>query len=291
MNNQLLNNIEMHAEHFSKGQRMIAQFIEHHYDKAAFMTAAKLGTTVGVSESTVVRFAAEVGFDGYPQLQRAMQEMVRSRLTSVQRIEVAQDRIGNADILESVLNADMDTIRSTLESTSKEEFHAAVESIVNTRRIYIVAARSSAPVATFLGYYFNLIFGHVTVVNAVSESEFFEKMFRVGAQDTVIGFSFPRYSTSVAKALRFAHDKEATVISITDSRQSPLAQYATHLLLAHSDMISIVDSRVAPMSLANALIVAVAARKKNEVSNALDQLEDIWDRYSVYEKVEERPQK
>lgn len=291
MNNELLTNIETHANGFSKGQRMIAQYITHHYDKAAFMTAARLGSTVGVSESTVVRFATEIGFDGYPALQRAMQEMIRSRLTTVQRIEVAQDRIGSENILESVLLSDIETIRSTMESTSTAAFQAAVESIVNTRRIYIVAARSSSPVAAFLGYYFNLIFGHVTVVNAVSESEFFEKMFRVGAADTVIGFSFPRYSTSVAKALHFAQDKGATVISITDSTRSPLAQYATHLLLAQSNMISIADSLVAPMSLVNALIAAVAARKKTDVLAAFDQLEGIWDQYSVYEKVEDQLQK
>lgn len=290
MNNQLLSNIEKHSGSFSKGQRAIAQFITHSYDKAAFMTAARLGQTVGVSESTVVRFAVEVGFDGYPELQKAMQEMIRSRLTSVQRINVAQEQIGAQDVLSSVLNADMDTIRATMEATSHDAFEAAVDAIVGTRRIYIVAARSSAPVAAFLGYYFNLIFGHVTVVNAVSESEFFEKMFRVGAADTVIGFSFPRYSTSVAKALRFARDKGATVISVTDSRQSPLAPYATHLLLAQSSMISIVDSLVAPMSLANALIAAVAARKKADVSQAFEQLESIWDKYAVYEKVEEQPQ-
>lgn len=288
MDNALLNRIETCSAHFSKGQRAIAEYIRQHYDKAAFMTASRLGATVGVSESTVVRFATEIGYDGYPALQKAMQEMIRNRLTSVQRIEVANDRIGNANVLESVLQADMDTIRGTLEIISREEFANAVDAIVNTRRIYIVATRSCAPVAAFLGYYFNLIFGHVTVVNAVSESEFFEKMFRVGAPDTVIGFSFPRYSTSVAKALHFAQDKGATVISVTDSSSSPIAKYATHLLLTRNDMVSIVDSLVAPLSLINAMIAAVAARKKTEISEAFSQLEYIWDEYSVYEKVEEK---
>lgn len=290
MNNYLLANIEQHAAKFSKGQKKIAAYIEQHYDKAAFMTASKLGATVGVSESTVVRFATEIGYDGYPLLQKAMQEMIRSKLTSVQRIEVASDRIGDTNVLPAVLNADIEKIRRTLEETSEEDFNRAVDAIVQSKKIYIVAARSAAPLAAFLGYYFNLLFKHVTVVNAVSESEFFEKMFRVNKEDAVIGFSFPRYSSSVAKALRFASDKGATVISITDSKSSPLAQFATHLLLARSDMVSIVDSLVAPLSLVNALIVATAIRKKSEISDVFRQLETIWDQYAVYEKVEEHTQ-
>ena len=263
------------------------RYIERHYDKAAFMTASRLGTTVGVSESTVVRFATEIGYDGYPSLQKAMQEIIRSKLTSLQRIEVTNERIGRTDLLESVLNADMDTIRNTLDEVSREEFRAAVETIVAARRIYIVAARSAAPVASFLAYYFNMIFENVTAVNAASESEFFEKMFRIDEKDAVIGFSFPRYSSSVAKALHFASDKGAAVISVTDSPSSPLAVYAKHLLLARSDMVSIVDSLVAPLSLVNALIVAVASRKKEDVSEAFCQLEHVWDEYDVYEKVED----
>ncbi|MDD6174453.1 MAG: MurR/RpiR family transcriptional regulator [Firmicutes bacterium] len=288
MNNQLLSNIEKSSAGFSKGQRLIAQYIERHYDKAAFMTASRLGATVGVSESTVVRFATEIGYEGYPALQKAMQEMIRSKLTSLQRIEVTNERIGRSDLLDAVLNADMDTIRNTLDEVSREEFRAAVETIVSARRIYIVAARSAAPVASFLAYYFNMIFENVIAVNAASESAFFEKMFRIDEKDAVIGFSFPRYSSSVAKALRFASDKGAAVISVTDSPASPLAVYAKHLLLARSDMVSIVDSLVAPLSLVNALIVAVASRKKEDVSEAFCQLEHVWDEYDVYEKVEDR---
>lgn len=283
-----MSRIDAHASEFSKSQRSISQYIIHHYDKAAFMTASRLGHTVGVSESTVVRFATEIGYDGYPAMQKAMQEMIRSRLTSLQRIEVTNDRIGNANILDSILQADMDTIRGTLETISHSEFDDTINSIVNAEHIYIVATRSCAPVSAFLGYYFNLIFGHVTVVNAVSESEFFEKMLRVCDKDTVIGFSFPRYSSSVAKALRYAHDKDATVVSITDSSASPIAKYATHLLLTRNDMVSIVDSLVAPLSLINAIIAAVAAKKKSEVSAAFAELEHVWDEYSVYEKVEEK---
>ncbi len=287
MNNQLLSNIEKSAAGFSKGQRLIAQYIERHYDKAAFMTASKLGTTVGVSESTVVRFATEIGYNGYPALQKAMQEMIRSKLTSLQRIEVTNERIGQTNLLEAVLSADMETIRNTLDEVSTDEFNASVRAIVAAKRIYIVAARSAAPVASFLAYYFNMIFENITAVNAASESEFFEKMFRIDENDVVIGFSFPRYSSSVAKALHFAGDKGATVISVTDSPASPLAGYATHLLLAHSDMVSIVDSLVAPLSLVNALIVAVASCKKEEVSAAFCQLEHVWDEYDVYEKVDD----
>ncbi len=285
MNNELLARIDAHGTRFSKGQRLIAQYIRMHYDKAAFMTAARLGSTVGVSESTVVRFATEIGYPGYPALQRAMQEMIRSRLTAVQRMEVAEDRIGSDKLLDAVLTSDIESIRTTMESVSDRAFAEAVDAIINARHIYIAAARSSAPLASFLGYYFNLIFGQVTVVNAVSGSEFFEKMFRIDESDTVIGFSFPRYSASMAKAMHFARSKGATVISITDSENSPLARHATHLLLAQSNMVSVADSLVAPMSLVNALIVAVTERKKADVISALERLEAAWDAYGVYEKV------
>ncbi len=289
MNNHLLSNIEKSYAGFSKGQKRIADFIENHYDKAAFMTASKLGMTVGVSESTVVRFATEVGYDGYPSLQKAMQEMIRNKLTSVQRIEVACDQIGQSDVLEAVLTLDIEKIRRTLEETSKSDFYEAVTSISEAKRVYIVAARSSAPLAAFLGYYFNLVLGNVTIVNAVSESEIFEKLLRVNQEDTVIGISFPRYSSTAAKALRFASDRGAHVVAITDSHGSPIAQFCNNLLLARSDMVSIVDSLVAPLSLVNALIVATALRKKEEISSLFGQLEDIWDQYAVYEKVEENP--
>ncbi len=290
MNHHFLSNIEKKYSHFSKGQKRIADFIENHYDKAAFMTASKLGMTVGVSESTVVRFATEVGYDGYPMLQKAMQEMIRNKLTSVQRIEVACDQIGQSDVLDSVLSLDIEKIRRTMEETSKKDFYEAVDAICAAKRIYIVAARSSAPLAAFLGYYFNLIFENVMVINAVSESEVFERLLRVGKGDTVIGISFPRYSSTVAKALRLASDRTAHVVSITDSTVSPIAQFCSNLLLARSDMVSIVDSLVAPMSLVNALIVATALKKKEEISNLFGQLEDIWDQYAVYAKVEENPE-
>lgn len=279
--------IESRMSDFSKGQRLIAQYIERHYDKAAFMTASKLGETVGVSESTVVRFATEIGYEGYPELQKAMQEIIRSRLTSVQRIEVTSSRIGSADVLDSVLNQDIDKIRRTLEETSRQDFYSAVDAIVNARKIYILGVRSSSALASFLGFYFNLIFEDVYVIDTASEAEVFEQMFRIGEKDVIIGISFPRYSRRAVKALKFASSRHAYVIALTDSMISPLTESANCVLLARSDMASVVDSLVAPLSLINALIVATALRKKEEVSNIFWQLEKIWDEYKVYEKVGE----
>lgn len=288
MGSNLLTNIENHSKNFSKGQRLIEKYILEHYDKAAFMTAAKLGTAVGVSESTVVRFAMEIGYDGYPQLQKAMQEMIRSRLTSVQRIEVTNQRIGDGDILESVLNLDIEKIRTTLEETSKEDFYAAVNDLCQAECIYILGARSASSLASFLGYYFSMLFKNVKVVNPSSETDVFEQMLRISEKDAVIGISFPRYSRKAVKAMNFASARGAKFIAITDSESSPLTKSATRVLIARSDMASIVDSLVAPMSLINALIVAVALKKKDEISKTLSQLETVWDEYNVYEKVEEK---
>ena len=291
MNNHLSDNIEKHASKFSKGQRLIAEYIERHYDKAAFMTASKLGATVGVSESTVVRFATEIGYDGYPSLQKAMQEMIRSKLTTVQRIEVAGERIGDSDVMDSVLNLDIEKIRVTLEDSSRENFYAAVDTLIHARRIYIVAARSSVALASFLSYYFNLIFDEVVLINAVSAGEIFERMVRIGPEDAVIGISFPRYSSSTSKALDFASKRHARIISITDSHSSPLVAYSDLVLLARSEMVCVVDSLVAPLSLINALIVAVALTRKDETVRRFIELEHIWDHNSVYEKVDDESKK
>ncbi len=287
MMKHLLSRIEGMAPKFSKGQRRIAAYIEENYDKAAFMTAARLGETVGVSESTVVRFAAELGYDGYPKLQRAMQEMIRSKLTSVQRIEVTSSRIGDQDVLDSVLNQDIEKIRRTLDETSHEDFYQAVDAIGKAEKIYILAARSSVPLADFLGYYFSLIFENVKVVNTTSETEMYEQLFRVNENDVIIGISFPRYSRCAVKAMEFASDCGACVIGMTDSMISPLVKPSNYILLARSDMASVVDSLVAPLSLINALIVATALKKKAEVTDTFRQLEHIWDQYNVYEKIEE----
>ena len=269
---------------FSKGQKRIARYITEAYDKAAFMTANRLGKTVGVSESTVVRFAVDLGFDGYPSMQKAMQEMVLNRLTSVQRLEVASGRIGDQDVVSMVLHSDMEKLRQTSESVDREAFRQAVNAILKAKRVYILGVRSVAPLANFLGYYLNYMFNNVHVISGFSAGEMFEKIVSVNAEDVVIAFSFPRYSSSTTKGAQYCRSAGATVIGITDSCLSPLGQCSDHVLLAKSDMVSLVDSIVAPLSLVNALIVAVASRREKELAQTFSTLERIWDEYDVYEK-------
>ncbi len=284
MSNDILSVLQEKAPTFSKGQRLIARYITQSYDKAAFMTANRLGKTVGVSESTVVRFAVDLGFDGYPSMQKAMQEMVLNRLTSVQRIEVANDRIGDQDVLSMVLHSDAEKLRQTEETLSREDFSAAVEAILKAKRIYILGVRSVAPLANFLGYYLNYMFNNVHVVNGFSAGEMFEKIVGVNSEDVVVAFSFPRYSASTTKGARYCRSRGARVIGITDSRESPLGSTCDHVLVAKSDMVSLVDSLVAPLSVTNALIVALAAKRETELKKTFDALEHIWDEYEVYEK-------
>jgi len=271
---------------FSKGQRLIADYITKNYDKAAFMTAYKLGQTVGVSESTVVRFAAELGFDGYPQFQKAMQELTRSRLTSIQRIEATEARMSGDEVLENIISCDIANIRKTLEEVPQEVFNAAVEAIVNARRVYIYGAGSSRALAIFLAYYLKMLMIDVNLMSTSSETEIFEDMLHIGAEDVAIGISFPRYSSKAVKAMHFAHTRNAPVIAITDSQISPIAGLATYLLLAHSDTAAIVDSLVAPLSLINAIIVAISLKKKDVVTSRLLELEKIWEEFEVYQKPE-----
>lgn len=271
---------------FSKGQKLIAGFILQSYDKAAFMTASKLGKTVGVSESTVVRFAVELGFDGYPSMQKTLQEIVRNKLTSVQRIEAANDRIGNQDVVSTVLQADIDTLRRTSETLDRREMDASVDAILAAHHIYIVGVRSSAAIASFLNFYFRNIFDNVSLVPSTATSEMFEQLLRVGREDVVIGISLPRYSSRTIKAMQYARDCGATTISITDKPDAPAGKIADHVLVAKSDMVSIVDSLVAPMSVVNALIVAVSRKREEEVSKTFKDLERLWDEYDVYERVE-----
>lgn len=273
---------------FSKGQKRIARYITEAYDKAAFMTANRLGKTVGVSESTVVRFAVDLGFDGYPSMQKAMQEMVLNRLTSVQRLEVANNRIGDQDVVSMVLHSDIEKLRQTSETVDRNEFRAAVNAILKAKRVYILGVRSVAPLANFLGYYLNYMFNNVHVISGVSAGEMFEKIVSVNSEDVVIAFSFPRYSSSTTKGAKYCRSAGATVIGITDSKLSPLGQCSDHVLVAKSDMVSLVDSIVAPLSLVNALIVAVASKREKELSQTFANLERIWDEYDVYEKQAER---
>ena len=287
----LLSLINDRMSGFSKGQKLIAGFITEHYDKAAFMTASKLGNTVGVSESTVVRFATELGYDGYPKLQKAMQEMIRDKLTSVQRIEVTKSRFGSEEIVSSVLNQDIEKIRRTIEETSKEDFKNAVSAIAKAKTIYIFAVRSSAALASFLGYYYSLIFENVKVINNYGETEIYEKLFRISEDDVIIGISFPRYSNAAVKAMTFARRRGAKVIAVTDSMTSPLCSLSDYILIAKSDMASVVDSLVAPLSMINALIVATVIELDGEVERTFGRLESIWEEYDVYRsKTEEEEQ-
>ena len=287
MNRDILTAIQDNMSSFSKGQKKIAGFILESYDKAAFMTASRLGKRVGVSESTVVRFASELGYDGYPDMQRSLQKMIRNRLTTVQRIEVTNDRLGDQDLLSMVLQSDIDKIRQTLEELDRESFNRAVDAIVSARKIYIIGVRSSAAIASFLHFYFNLIFDNVVLVSASTASEIFESLLRVGEGDVVIGVSFPRYSSRTGQAMSFARDRGAATVAITDSEASPLIPISQYLLMARSDMASFVDSLVAPLSLVNALLVAVSQRKNDELARTFRTLEDIWEEYNVYEKVPE----
>ena len=286
MNRDILTVIHENMSNFSKGQKRIANYILESYDKAAFMTASKLGKTVDVSESTVVRFATELGYDGYPSMQRSLQKMIRNRLTSVQRIEVSYDRIGTQDVLSNVLQSDIEKIRLTMEEVDHNSFQQAVDAIVQAKKIYIIGVRSAAAIATFLHFYFNLIFENVVMVTANTASEVFEQLIRVNDEDVVIGISFPRYSSRTVQAMRYARDQGAKTIAITDSEVSPLAPISTFTLKARSDMVSFVDSLVAPLSLVNALLVAVSRKKDVELAQTFQKLEKIWDEYGVYEKVQ-----
>ena len=280
----ILSDLESGTHHFSKGQKRIARFLSESYDKAAFMTASKLGEAAGVSESTVVRFAVELGYDGYPSMQKAMQDMVMNRLTSVQRMGVANDRIKDQDIISAVIHSDIEKLRQTAEIISKDDFNKAVESIINAERVYVVGVRSTAALANFLGYYLNFMFKNVHIVTASGTSEMFEKLVGVGPKDAVIAFSFPRYSTATVKGAQYCRTTGATVIGLTDSRLSPLGQNSDYVLVAKSDMASVVDSLVAPFSVVNALIVALASGREAVITKTFDTLERVWAEYNVYEK-------
>ena len=284
MKDDILAVLEEKSPTFSKGQRKIAGYIMDSYDKAAFMPASRLGKTVGVSESTVVRFAVELGFDGYPEMQKAMQEMVMNRLTSVQRIEVANDRIGNQDVLAKVLQADADKLRQTAETISREDFQTAVNVILKARRIYLLGVRSAAPLANFAGYYMNYMFEDIRVITVSGAGEMFENLVGITPEDVVICFSFPRYSSATLKAAQYCRGIGATVIGITNSHISPLAANSDYVLIAKSDMVSLVDSLVAPLSVVNALLVALAAARETEVQKSLSTLERVWEEYNIYEK-------
>ena len=287
--NELLARLEERYPRFSKGQKRLADYVQENYDKAAFLTAAKLGEAVGVSESTVVRFASQLGYKGYPEFQKALEELVRTKLNSIQRMEVAYGRIARGEILQTVLQSDIEKIKQTLECADKKAFEQAVDTILEARKIYVIGIRSCAPLANFLTFYLNLVRGDVISVHTNSASEIFEQLIRINEEDVIIGISFPRYSVRTLKALEFASNRKAKVITLTDSVHSPMTIYSSCNLIAKSDMASIVDSLVGPLSVINALVVALCMKKQDEVIQTLERLEDIWDEYQVYSRDELNP--
>ena len=278
----LLSRMNTQYHKFSKGQKKLVSYITDNYDKAAFFTAAKLGETVGVSESTVVRFAIHLGYKGYPEFQKALEELVRNKLNSIQRMEVTYGRVPQSEILDTVLRADIEKIKLTMENIDHNAFELAVETILEAKSIYIVGIRSCAPLASFLGFYFNLLFDNVHLMHTNSSSELFEQMIHISKDDVIIGISFPRYSMRTLKALEFANNRNAKVITLTDSIHSPMNLYSSCNLIARSDMASIADSLVAPLSVINALVVALCMKKQKEMRRTLAFLEEIWDENQVY---------
>lgn len=280
--NELQMRIEEKYRNLSKGQKRVAEYVLDNYDKAVFLTAARLGEVVGVSESTVVRFATQLGYKGYPEFQKALEELVRNRLNSIQRMKVTYGRISQSQILETVLQSDIEKIKQTLNGIDHLAFNQAIDTILNARKIYVLGIRSCAPLAAFMSFYLNLLCDNVIAVNTNSSSEIFEQLIRIGEEDVIIGISFPRYSQRTLKALEFASKRKAKIITLTDSVHSPINIYSSCNLIARSDMASIVDSLVAPLSVVNALIVALCMKKQEEVIGTLETLEQIWGEYQVY---------
>ena len=288
MAKDLLQYLETHYQGFSKGQKAIAGYIRAHYEKAAFMTAAKLGAASGTSESTVVRFASEVGYSGYPEMSEALRELVRNKLTSTERMAITEGTYREEDMVSTVMNADAESIRETLSGLDKKVFHDAVEAILSAEHIYVIGVRSSSAPASFLAFYLNLMLPGVKQISSNTASEVFEQLLHAGKGDVVVGISYPRYSRRTVKAVKLARAQGAKTVAITDSRTSPLAEAADFALLARGEMVSFVDSLIAPMSLINALIVAVGMRRKEDVYANFEKLEKIWDEYEVYEKLNDR---
>lgn len=284
MDNQydVITRINEHYTRMSKSHKAIASYIEEHYDQAVFMTAAKLGETLGISESTVVRFAAGLGFNGYPEFQKALEEWVKNKISAVQKVGAKYGKSSQSEILSSVLNADIEKIQDTILNMDPTAFEMAVDIIINAKNIYIVGMRSCEPLADFLHFYLHMIRGGVQLLRSTSVSEMFEQMIRIDEHDAIIGISFPRYSMRTLKAMEFANDRNAKVITITDSIHSPMNLYSSCNLLARSDMVSIVDSLVAPLSVINALVVALCLKCPEEVKSNLEQLEHAWNNYQVY---------
>ena len=284
MSKSVLQTIRAGMDTFSKGQKRIAAFILDNYDRAAFMTAAKLGETASVSESTVVRFAAQLGYDGYPDMQKALQELIRGRLTSIQRIQVSRDQMTGSDILGSVMQRDMNSIHDVIERLDREEFERVVNKLLNAKHIYILGVRSSSFLAGYLNFYLHLIFKNVTLVQSSAAGEIYEQLVHIGPGDVLVSISFPRYSKMAIHAVEFACHRGGDVVAVTDSPMSPMYKMASASLLASSDMISFVDSMAAPLSLLNALILAVGQQRRDDLSATLAEMEQVWSKYSIFGK-------
>ncbi|MBQ9964587.1 MAG: MurR/RpiR family transcriptional regulator [Clostridia bacterium] len=283
MSTDLITHILQEMPGFSKGQRRIASYIVEHYDEAAFMTAFRLGETVGVSESTVVRFATELGFAGYPQLQKAIQKLIRSKLTSVQRVEVSRSRMRDDQVLEQVMTYDMANIRQTLEEMPRDVFDEAVRALVGARHVYVFGAGSCRALAQFCAFYLKLLLPDVRLINTAGETEILEELYPITSDDALLVVSFPRYSSRSVKAAHFAHSRQAKVIAVTDSMLSPVAELSSSLLLAHSDMPTVVDSLAAPLSVINALLVAISLKRADDNRARLNELEALWETYQIYQ--------
>ena len=278
----IITRINEHYGKMSKGQKAISAFIYDHYDQAVFMTAAKLGETVGVSESTVVRYATYIGYNGYPEFQRDLEDWVQNKINSVQKIGAKYGKSSQSEILTSVLQADMEKLQDTIHNLDPVAFETAVDIILEAKTVYVMGVRSCEPLADFLHFYLNMIRGNVVLLKTTSVTEMFEQMIRIGEEDAIIGISFPRYSMRTLKAMEFANDRNAKVITITDSIHSPMNLYSSCNLLARSDMVSIVDSLVAPLSVINALVVALCLKQPEAVKQNLETLEQVWNNYQVY---------
>ncbi|MCI8479784.1 MAG: MurR/RpiR family transcriptional regulator [Oscillibacter sp.] len=287
MGKNILHNIESGIDGFSKGQKRIAFYILENYDKAAFMTASKLGQLAEVSESTVVRFASELGYDGYPSMQRALQEMIRSRLTSTQRIRAAGDLLERQDLLSAVIQSDIDKLRQMSGGADQREFDRVVDQLLDCRHIYILGVRSSSFVAGYLNFYMHLLTENVTLVQSNAAGEIFEQLLRIGPEDVMLAISFPRYSKVTLNTVKFAQDRGATIVAITDNKLSPLYQMSDEALLAPCEMISFVDSMVAPLSLVNALLIAIGRRLGTDVTRTFGELENIWNEYGIFGKMDD----
>ncbi|MBE5866453.1 MAG: MurR/RpiR family transcriptional regulator [Lachnospiraceae bacterium] len=279
---EVLHRIEERYAKMSKSHKAIADYILEHFDQAVFMTAAKLGELLGISESTVVRFASGIGYDGYPQMQKALEECVKGRLNNIQRIDSKYGKSSQSEILSSVMSSDIEKLQHTIDNLDPAAFESAVTTILEAETVYVMGLRSNEPLAGFLHFYLNMIRGNVVLVNTTSVSETFEQMLHINEKDCFVGISFPRYSMRTLKAMELANDRNAKVIAITDSVHSPMNLYSSCNLLARSDMVSIVDSLVAPLSVINALVVAMCLKKPQEVKRNLERLEETWNNYQVY---------